>query len=80
MLNMGCHLKSLRPQSKSNLHPNSSCLREFGIPTSHHHMLWKVENYHFTTKSSKSPNVGHCRGNHIMLEPYGHDLCYELVS
>jgi hypothetical protein len=50
-----------------------------GIHASHHHMLWKVENYHFTTNSSKIPNVGHCRSSHIMLELCGHELCYELV-
>ncbi len=35
-------------------------------------MLWKTKDCHFTTKSFKSPNVGHYRGNHIVLEP-----CFE---
>jgi hypothetical protein len=37
-------------------------------------MLWKVEDCHFTKKGFENPNVGHCKGNHIMFEPCGHDV------
>jgi hypothetical protein len=43
-------------------------------------VIWKAKDYHFTTKSSKSSNVDHCRNSQIMPELYGHGLSYESVS
>ncbi len=52
--------------------------RNLGIQANHHHFLWKAKDYHFTTKiSNKGPSVGYCKGNHMMLESYGHNMFYE---
>jgi hypothetical protein len=73
-------LKSLNPNQNQICIQNHHVWGDFEIQVSNHHMLWKVEDYHFTTKSSKNPSVGHCEGSHIMPKPFGHDLCYESIS
>jgi hypothetical protein len=32
-----------------------------------------------SSMSFKGLSVGYCKSNHIMLEPYGHKLCYEPI-
>jgi hypothetical protein len=38
------------------------------------------KNYHLTTKNSWGLNVGCCKHNQLMLQPSGHNLCYEPIS
>jgi hypothetical protein len=55
-------LKKIRPLSKVDLHPKSSCLKRPWNSSKHYHLLWKAEDDCFTTKSSKGPSVGYWKG------------------
>jgi hypothetical protein len=79
-LKVGGNLENLKPLSKSYLYPKSSCLKKScnsSKPSSL--VMWKAKHCHFTTTNFEGPNVGCYKGNHIMLEPWGHGMCYEPI-
>jgi hypothetical protein len=50
------------------------------IQASNLHLLWKAKDCHIIAKSCEGWKVGYYKGNHIMLKPCGHNLCYEPIS
>jgi hypothetical protein len=58
VLDVGCHFESLRPHSKPNLHPKSSCLRKVqnsNKPSSH---VMEDKRLSFYNKEFQKPKCG----------------------
>jgi hypothetical protein len=79
-LKVGGNLENLKLLSKPYSYQKSSCLKKScnsSKPSSL--VIWKAKNYHFTTMNFERPNVTYHKGNHIILEPWGHHMCCEPI-
>jgi len=68
-LNVHCHLENLKPLSKLDLYPKSSCLIRPWNKNKSSSLVMEGKNITTQQKSSKGPNVGYYKNNHFYLKP-----------
>jgi hypothetical protein len=79
-LKVGCKFENLKPLSKPNLHINESCVEktlEYKQP-----IMTCYGRQTIITLQQKVPKAqvwAFAKNSHIMFEPYGHNLCHELI-
>jgi hypothetical protein len=78
VLNVGFCLEKLRPLSKLNLHPKSSCLKRPWKSSKPSSLVMEGKRLLLYNKEFQRPKCGLLqRQNYFYLKPYDNMLCYE---
>jgi hypothetical protein len=80
VLNVGCRLKKLRPLSKLDLHPKSSCLKKPWNSNKLSSLVMEGKRLLLYNKEFQRPKCGLLqKQDYFYLKPYGNRLCHELI-